>query len=248
MTVDYAAWQASWDAQQTVYMPDREERFAAMLDTVEAVTAGRAPRVLDLAGGTGSISLRLLARWPDARTVVLDADRSLLALARGSLDERAEVVAADLGTPAWREQLPFQDFDAVLTATALHWISPDRLRALYGEIRGVLRDGGVFVNADHMEDDGLPTLSAALGDLARQRRDAAYAGGQETWPGWWERFGTEPAVADLVRERNELFGGDHAESHMPPVSWHLNALQAAGFTETGLIWRGHRDAAFAALR
>jgi SAM-dependent methyltransferase len=172
----------------------------------------------------------------------------LLTLARGSLSERADVVAADLGASAWLDELPFQGFDAVLTATALHWIAPDRLRTLYAEIRGVLRDGGVFINADHMEDDGLPTLSAAVGELSRQRREAAYAGGTETWPGWWERFGTEPAVADLVRERNELFGGDHAESDLPPVSWHLNAMQAAGFTETGLIWRGHRDAAFAALR
>lgn len=56
-------WQRSWDRQQEWYLPDREERFRVMLDTVEA-HAGRAPRVLDLACGTGSISERLLAACP----------------------------------------------------------------------------------------------------------------------------------------------------------------------------------------
>ena len=33
---DAGAWQASWDRQQATYMPDREHRFAAMLDVVAA--------------------------------------------------------------------------------------------------------------------------------------------------------------------------------------------------------------------
>src|SRR6266511_4484180 len=32
------AWQESWDRQPDAYMPDREQRFAAMLDGVDAVT------------------------------------------------------------------------------------------------------------------------------------------------------------------------------------------------------------------
>jgi SAM-dependent methyltransferase len=249
-TLDFAAWQASWDSQQAAFMPDREERFAAMLDVVEAVTGDRAPRVLDLAGGTGSISLRLLARRPDAEVVVLDADRSLLTVARGSLGERGRVVTGNLTGPRWRDALPFTDFDAVLTATALHWINSDRLRELYAEVRGVLRAGGVFLNADHMEDPGLPGLTAKLAELARRRREQRYdEGGVDTWPGWWERFGSEPAVAELVRERNQLFNGDHAHADfMPDVTWHVEALRAAGFAEAGLIWRGHRDATFAAVR
>ena len=66
-------------------MPDREERFAAMLDAVEAVAGGRAPRVLDLAGGTGSISLRALRALPRRRaTTLVDVDPVLLTIARGA--------------------------------------------------------------------------------------------------------------------------------------------------------------------
>jgi len=45
--MDWNAWQQRWDAQQQAYLPDREERFTAVLDAVEAA-CGRAPRVLDL--------------------------------------------------------------------------------------------------------------------------------------------------------------------------------------------------------
>ena len=41
---DWGFWQASWDEQQESYLPDREERFAAMLDAVEGVV-GTSPRV-----------------------------------------------------------------------------------------------------------------------------------------------------------------------------------------------------------
>lgn len=103
---DAWAWQESWDRQQEAYLPDREHRFTAMLDTVDAVLDGRPPRVLDLAGGTGSISLRTLARFPGAEATLLDLDPALLAIARSSLADRATIVTADLGTPGWRDALP----------------------------------------------------------------------------------------------------------------------------------------------
>src|SRR6266545_6506951 len=147
--VEADAWQESWDRQQAAYLPDREERFAALLDTVDAVTSGHPQTILDLAGGTGSISLRALHRFPRATTTLLDVDPVLLSIARASLDERTAIVTADLRSSDWAAALPHHDYDAVLTATALHWLQPDRLAALYGEIRQILRPGGVFINVDH---------------------------------------------------------------------------------------------------
>ncbi|BCB77258.1 class I SAM-dependent methyltransferase [Phytohabitans flavus] len=247
-TVETAAWQESWDRQQEAYMPDREERFAALLETVDAVTAGRAPRVLDLAGGTGSISLRVLRRFPEATTTLLDIDPVLRHIASGTLGERAEVVTADLRTKDWLAALPHRDFDAVLTATALHWLAPERLAELYGEIRQALRPGGVFVNADCMPDDGLPGLSDLLGERADALRHARYAAGAVlSWADWWDRVAADPALGPLVIERKRLFTGEHSAEWTPPVSWHLDALRAAGYAEVGLVWRGARDAAVAAV-
>ncbi|HEV7625916.1 MAG TPA: class I SAM-dependent methyltransferase, partial [Streptomyces sp.] len=79
--VNWQAWQDSWDRQQECYLPDREERFRVMLDMVEALVGPEA-RVLDLACGTGSISDRLLRRFPAARSTGVDLDPALLTIAR----------------------------------------------------------------------------------------------------------------------------------------------------------------------
>jgi SAM-dependent methyltransferase len=245
--LDAGAWQESWDRQQEAFLPDREERFRAMLDTVHAVTG--CPRVLDLAGGTGSISLRVLRRFPQARTTLLDVDPVLLAIARASLDDRSVVVSADLRTPGWVDALPERDFDAVLTATALHWLPLDRLAALYGEIREVLRPGGVLVNADHMPDDGLPGLSQKMDDRERARREARYAAGAVlSWEAWWEHVAKDPTLGPLLERRRQIFADRHGEEPAPPVSWHLDALRRAGYAEAGITWRGARDAAVTGVR
>ncbi|GAB7038048.1 MULTISPECIES: class I SAM-dependent methyltransferase [Catenuloplanes] len=248
-TFNGPAWQESWDRQQEAYLPDREERFAAMLDAVEAVTEWPAPRILDLAGGTGSISLRAQRRFPQANTTLLDLDPVTLTIARATLDERSTVVTADLVTPEWTAALPHRDYDAVLAATALHWLSPERLATLYAEVRTVLRPGGILVNADYMPDDGLPELSKRLGDRADARREARYAAGAVlSWSAWWEHAKSDPTLAPLVEERNRLFPGDHHQEWLPPASWHVRALRDAGFTEAGLIWRGAQDAAVVGVR
>ncbi|MFI5846259.1 class I SAM-dependent methyltransferase [Micromonospora chalcea] len=247
--LDVRAWQESWDRQQEAFMPDREHRFTAMLDAVEAVADDRPPRVLDLAGGTGSISLRTLARRPDAEVTVLDLDPVLLTLAEAALAGRATVVTADLNSSGWAAALPHRDYDAVLTATALHWVDGPRLAELYREIRDVLRPGGVFVNADHMPDDAMPTLTARLDARSRARRDARYrAGAALSWPDWWARAADDPVLGPLVEKRRQIYPTGHSPEWSPPAAWHLDALRAAGFAEAGVLWRGGGDAAVAALR
>jgi SAM-dependent methyltransferase len=179
----------------------------------------------------------------------VDVDPVLLAIARASLADRATLVSADLRTPDWLDALPRRDFDAVLTATALHWIDADRLAVLYAEIRSVLRPGGVFINADHMPDDGLSQLSERIGAHDRKRRESRWAAGAVlSWEGWWDHVVKDPVLGPLVSERDKVFSGRHATEFEPPVSWHLRALRTAGFAEVGLTWRGATDAAVTAVR
>jgi SAM-dependent methyltransferase len=242
-------WQSSWDRQQEGYMPDRELRLAALLDIVEAI-GGPAPRVLDLACGTGSISRRLLARLPAARTVAVDIDPALLTIAEASLghDDRVRIVRADLGDPAWVDTVGETGFDAVVTATALHWLAEPTLRRLYRDLHGLVRPGGVVANADEMPGARLPRLGDALETLERRRREELYADGRPDWDGWWDRAATDPVIAEAVAERRRFFGGDHAPSFVPPAEWHVVALAEAGFAESGVAWRSGTGAIAAALR
>jgi trans-aconitate methyltransferase len=243
-------WQESWDRQQEAFMPDREHRFAAMLDAVDAVTGGAPPRVLDLAGGTGTITLRTLDRFPGAVATVLDQDPVLLAIARDSLRDRATVVAADLGGPAWRDALATGAFDAVLTATALHWLPAERVAGLYAEIRDVLRPGGIVVNADHMPGDALPDLTKRLTERAAARREARYAAGSAvSWPDWWTLVARDESLAAELEERQRIYPSHrHSAEWTPPARWHVTALRDAGYTEAGVLWRGGADAAVAGVR
>lgn len=245
---DWRAWQRSWDRQQEWYLPDREERFRVMLDIVEAV-AGPEPKVLDLACGTGSISDRLLRRLPGAVSTGVDLDPALLTIARGHFagDGRITFVTADLRDPEWPAKLPYDSYDAVLTATALHWLQPEPLAELYGRIAGILRDGGVFMNADHMPDDSTPRLNEAVRAMDRARRKREREQGVPDWEAWWETAKADPLLAGPTAERFAIFGS-HADGREASVEWHERALRDAGFGEARAVWRSVTDAVVLGLK
>ena len=211
------AWQSSWDAQQTGFLFDREQRFAALLDLVEVDRRpgpdGRRPGLrhgIDHPPPAG----------PPARGAggAVDVDPVLLAIARGSLggDERVRIVRADLRDPAWVDGLDGVEADAVVTSTALHWLPEDDLARLYRDLHRLVRPGGLVANADTMPADDLPRLSSALTALAERRVAAALAGGVESWRAWWERAAADPVLAGPMAERATLFGGaDHPRRSSP---------------------------------
>ncbi|MBM4793554.1 class I SAM-dependent methyltransferase [Streptomyces sioyaensis] len=245
---DWQAWQHSWDRQQEWYLPDREERFRVMLDMVEALV-GPAPRVLDLACGTGSISDRLLQRFPGAESVGVDLDPALLAIAEGyfSGERRVRFVRADLKDPEWTAKLPHASYDAVLTATALHWLHSGELRGLYGQLGGLVRDGGVFMNADRMPDEATPRINAADRAFRHARRDAAKAAGAVDWAEWWQLAAADPRLAAPTAERFEIFG-EHADGDTPSAAWHAQVLRESGFAEARTVWSSPTDALVLGLK
>ncbi|MGH4035469.1 class I SAM-dependent methyltransferase [Actinomycetota bacterium Odt1-20B] len=245
---DWRAWQNSWDRQQQWYLPDREERFRIMLDMVEALV-GTEPRVLDLACGTGSITDRLLQRFPDATSTGVDLDPALLTIAEGTFagDDRVTFVTADLKDPSWTAELPHATYDAVLTATALHWLPSGPLATLYGQIAQLVRDGGVFMNADHMPDPATPRINAAESALRHARMDRAKAEGVLDWKEWWQLAAADPVLAGPTARRFEIYG-DHADGDMPPLEWHVRTLREAGFGEARGVWGSPADAVVLGLK
>lgn len=246
--MDWEQWQLSWDRQQEFYLPDREDRFRIMLDLVEAAV-GPAPRVLDLACGTATISRRLFARFPDATSVAVDMDPTLLAIARGSFagDDRITFVTADLAQPDWMDDLPPEPFDAVLTATALHWMQPDPLTRLYTDLAKLVRPGGIFLNADHTPDPEAPLLNTLHESLQSAHADRARAQGAVDWDEWWSLVAAEPGLADEYARSRTIFA-NHTKGVTHPPSWHTTHLTDAGFLETAIAWKSVTDAIVVAIR
>ena len=54
-------------------------------------------------------------------------------------------------------------FDVVVSSFAIHHCAPERQRVLYGEVFGMLRPGGVFVNAEHVAS---PTARVVVTDAS----------------------------------------------------------------------------------
>ncbi|MFI6510580.1 class I SAM-dependent methyltransferase [Streptosporangium sp. NPDC050855] len=229
-----------WERQQAAYVAHRQNRFQVMLDVLDLHCPADLT-VLDLACGPGSIADLVLRRFPGARVVAADFDPVLARIARSVLarhDDRATVVETDLVSADWPSALPEErTFDAVLSSTALHWLSPGQLLAVYTELARLLPPGAVLLNADHLRfGDDRPALRrlSAEHDAAVQRE--AFTGGAETWERWWDLAARHPDLASLMPERERRFADRPPQ---PPASleFHLAALRNAGFTEVGTVWQ-----------
>lgn len=251
--VDWLDWLRRWDAQQAGYVPEREARFTAMLDALAALLPASFV-ALDLGCGPGSISQRLLARFPGAWAIAVDIDPVMLAIGRGALGTvggRLRWLDADLASPDWPEALGDTQVDAVLSATALHWLEPEPLARLYRDLGRVLRPGGLLLNGDHMAFGPASPTFARLSQrvLEEQWTDAAFAArGIETAEQWWDALASEPALAPLLDERTRRFAGKQRQDSPPGFDVHVAALREAGFREVGTIWQVFSNRVLLAVR
>ena len=248
-------WIGRWDAQQQGYLPDREDRFTALIDAVSAVAGRPDPLVLDLGCGPGSLAARLLDRIPAAAVVAVDSDPLLLALGEAAYGTRPGLrfADADLRTPGWPAALGLaRPADAAVSTTALHWLRGPELRAMYAALAGVLRPGGVLLNGDHLKPDPhrSPVL-ARLGDaLIRAEEERRFpAGHPEDWKQWWQAATSDPALAGPAAERERRrLSEDHHGSESVLLAEHVSALEAAGFSEVGTIWQRGDNRILCAVR
>jgi SAM-dependent methyltransferase len=245
--IDWARWLRRWDAQQAAYLPDREARFTVMLDVLAALLPEEFV-ALDLACGPGSISQRLLARFPKARCVAVDLDPVLLAMGSAVLGEaqgRLRWVEADLTDPGWTTLLGESSFDAVLSTTALHWLPVEPLVRLYRDLGRLVRDDGVVLNGDNLAFAPHQERLRLLVELATecQHAQAFDNGDAEDWDAWWAALAEEPGAAPLLAARARRFAshGEHGGGDPAPIfDVHEAALRDAGFREVGVIWQ-HLD-------
>ena len=236
-------WIERWDSQQEGYLPDREDRFTALIDAVEEAAGRPDPLVLDLGSGPGSLAVRLLRRIPAATVVAIDADPLTLGLGRAAWRELSGLcfVDADLRVPGWSASLGLsRQPDAAVSTTALHWLTQSALTAVYAELAGVLRPGGLVLNGDHMSaDDSEPTLGRLERVLIEREEQRRRPGGlAETWTDWWAAAAADPALAGLVAERAaRRVDTEHHDSPAGRLSVQAGALRSAGFAEVGTLWQ-----------
>ncbi len=276
------SWITRWDRQQEDYLPDREDRFTALIDALRAGVGRPDPLVVDLGCGPGSLGGRLLDRMPAATVIGVDADPLLLALGRAAHRGRPGLSFADcdLRVPGWSASLGLdQPVDAAVSTTALHWLSEAELREMYAEVAKLLRPGGLLLNGDHfvVDEPRLALLDRGLMEAQRRRLAGCHdgaggrgggsdgdgdggdvdgpsggAGGRsrgENWPQWWAAVAADPELADLNAERASWWA--HAARHGAEggrLAAHVGALDAAGFSQIGILWQHGENRLLCAFR
>jgi SAM-dependent methyltransferase len=249
--IDWHEWLRRWDRQQTRYIPSREERFEAMFDALEALLPPDFV-ALDLGCGPGSLSQRLLERFPQARSIAMDQDPVLLAMGQGALGDlggRLRWVDVNLRESSWRERVGVESVDVALSTTALHWLPPGQLVRLYTELGMLIRPEGLFLNGDHMAyAPGMEPFARVQKLVSLREERAAEQAGAESWSGWWDALNAEPALGEKLAERarREADGvhGDFALTY----ELHAAALSNAGFRSVGVLWQRLDDRVLLAVR
>ncbi len=240
-----------WDAQQAAYIAEREGRFTALLDAL-ALSVDGPFTVVDLACGPGSLTQRLLERFPQATVIAVDLDPVLLSLARLTVDDpRATLLDLDLLDADWPDAVRAAaggPIHAMVSTTALHWFGPDHLVGLYGQIHDALAPGGIFLNGDHFRFSphaGAVHDWAARHDAATQER--SFAAGADEWDAWWSAATAHPQLGMHAEERERRF----ADRPAPPptdLPFQLALLGQAGFAEHGTVWQLFDDYVVYGLR
>jgi SAM-dependent methyltransferase len=248
-------WIERWDRQQEVSLADREDRFTALIDAVEAGAGRPDPLVLDLGCGPGSLAMRLLARLPRATVIGIDADPVTLLLGRAAYGDvpGLRFVDVDLRVAGWGDRLELErQPDAAVSTTALHWLTEPALRSLYAELADVLRPGGIFLDGDHLRlDEKEHPVLARLDRVMTEQEDRRRFpdGHAESWSGWWDAVAADPALASAAAERaGRDVGADHHASGGGKLAAHVDALRDAGFAEVGTLWQRGANRLLCAIR
>jgi SAM-dependent methyltransferase len=237
---------------QEHYLVRRKERFAQILALIDA-TQTHVHRVLDLGCGPGTLTLALLEAYPQAEVYGIDFDPNTLILAQARLadfGDRVHLLQADLRRTAWAERLP-PSMNAIVSASALHWLEPNALADLYHKAAGLLLPGGILLNADHVgsKDRAIQQAWEAHREQERTSERQIRMGEQnaDDWDTFWTAF-SQALGYERAAGQPSIDGWQGGVEEGLPLSWHLDQLRACGFHATDCFARWDCDALYGGIK
>ncbi|MBN2454979.1 MAG: class I SAM-dependent methyltransferase [Sedimentisphaerales bacterium] len=243
--IHWRYWVECWDSMQERYIACRKERFELIVRLI-ADTQNTITRVLDIGCGTGSLMLSVLQKFLQTEVYGIDFDPTLLVLAEKRLAKfgrQVHFTQTDLRAESWLQSVPVP-IDAAISATALHWLNAEHLSQLYCQLAGILRPGGIFLNADHLCSSS-PAIQTGWEKHREQMLREQKDGDAYDWDGFWQAYGRALNV-DINQFRSK-FTWEGSEEGLP-IEWHFEKLRACGFEAVDCFWRCDCDAIYGAIR
>jgi ubiquinone/menaquinone biosynthesis C-methylase UbiE len=226
---------AAFLEERSLLIPDRARQLDVLLRILRF--APRKPRlVLDLGAGDALLLATVLDAHPEARGVAVDFSPLMLEQARarlGRFGDRAQTIEADLASPAWSARVG-GPFDAVISGFAIHHLTDERKRSLYGEIFALLHAGGTFLNCEHVAS-ATPRLEQMFDDAMSEHL--------------WQR--RRERGEDVTREqvlREFLQRPDRAANILATVEDQCRWVRDIGFADVDCFWKDFELAIFGGFR
>lgn len=149
-------------------------RRQALPPVCRAIGGKRAPRILDVACGTGRFLAQLARVHPEARLAGLDLSPFYLDEARKALDHVSDVTL--IGANAEAMPLETASFDAVTSVFLFHELPLEARRNVLRELRRVVADDGVVVIMDSLQLADRTGLEPFLENFPRLYHEPYYKG------------------------------------------------------------------------
>jgi SAM-dependent methyltransferase len=235
---DLDDWLALWAIEQGPAKP-------AALALMAAVVPGApdaALRVLDLCCGPGDAGRAIQARFPAAEIDGVDRDRFLASLCKAVNERRriaGRILVRDLYRDDWSDDL-VGPYDVVVVANALHWFRPERVKALLGDARRLLRPGGLFLFMEPISPE--PALAAGF-ETWRATQPVQYR--RQDWLNFWTRINTLLDY-DHIATLGDPDNGRVADT-LTALGWAALTAQA-GFAPVDVLMRDPDRLVVAAFR
>jgi trans-aconitate 2-methyltransferase len=176
----------AWDAEE--YHRVATPQFEWGREIIQRMPLRGDETVLDAGCGSGRVTELLLERVPNGRVIAVDASSEMVARARETLGERAEVFVADLTELSLEEPV-----DAIFSSAVFHWIADhDRL---YRSLHSALRPGGRLV-AQCGGEGNVARFLAAVQPVCDEPPFAEFLAG---WRGNWHFASPESTIRELER-------------------------------------------------